>query len=139
MVRNPSFIRPWQHVLDPLHGYLLLGVWLGLQKGADAAVIPGAFNFGPSTAGHRPVRDLVKEILRHWPGEWRASMQVGTPREAPVLRLDASEARQLLGWKPRWGFAESVARTVAWYKHGRSPRAAREVTLGQIADFSREP
>jgi CDP-glucose 4,6-dehydratase len=137
-VRNPAFVRPWQHVLDPLHGYLLLGVWLGLRKRADLAGNSGAFNFGPRPGGHRTVRDLVQEVLRRWPGRWRASAQAGTPREAPVLRLDASEARRLLGWTPRWGFAESVARTVAWYQHAHSPQAAREITLQQIADFSRD-
>jgi CDP-glucose 4,6-dehydratase len=137
-VRNPAFVRPWQHVLDPLHGYLLLGVWLGTRKRADPEAVPRAFNFGPPSGGHRTVRDLVEEVLGHWPGRWRAARQVGTPREAPVLRLDASEARRLLGWMPRWGFAESIARTVAWYQHARSPRAAREITQRQIADFSRE-
>jgi CDP-glucose 4,6-dehydratase len=130
-VRNPSFVRPWQHVLDPLRGYLLLAE--RLSSGLPGAA--GAFNFGPASGGQRPVRDVVGEVLSHWPGHWRRQRGRPSVLEAPTLRLDSRRAREVLGWAPRWRFAESVQRTVEWYREARSPRAALEITRRQIADF----
>jgi CDP-glucose 4,6-dehydratase len=132
-LRNPSAVRPWQHVLDPVHGYLRLGAWLGA---AHPRAGLGAFNFGPAPGDHRAVREVVEEVLSHWPGSWRRAPSRGGPGEDSVLRLSSRRARAVLGWRPLWRFSESVARTVDWYRGARSPASARELTRLQISEFS---
>ena len=139
-VRNPTAVRPWQHVLDPLHGYLILAALLRNSKGdrrrAEANQFETSFNFGPSPSDHRTVRDLVCEILRHWPGEWAKVTEKNAPPETEILRLDAGKAHRVLGWRPRWHFNEAVSQSVAWYRGlGRSGDAL-EITQRQVAEFS---
>lgn len=127
-VRNPEYVRPWQHVLEPLSGYLALA-----QRG-----VSGSWNFGPDDADVRTVRDLADQVVRNWGnGEW-ASEAKAQPHEAPVLRLNTDKARRELGWRPRWGFEEAVARTVAWYKvahEGASREQLRAFTMEQIEAY----
>jgi CDP-glucose 4,6-dehydratase len=140
-VRNPSSIRPWQHVLDPLHGYLILGARLKAVLGSRSKArceLEGAFNFGPRPNDHRRVVELVSEVLGHWPGKWTPVARKGAPKEAPVLRLDARKAMRVLGWSPQWHFPKAVARTVAWFRGARSPETAQELTRNQIAEFSKD-
>jgi CDP-glucose 4,6-dehydratase len=118
-VRNPDFTRPWQHVLEPLGGYLSLGAKLeqARQKKSveEIARYAQAFNFGPNPDANRTVHDLVEEVLRHWPGSWeRASQEKHLP-EAPLLSLAIDKARDTLGWYPRWDFAKTVDQTISWY------------------------
>jgi CDP-glucose 4,6-dehydratase len=143
-VRNPDFTRPWQHVLDPLGGYLLLGTQLeaARENPAVMARYAQAFNFGPAAEANRSVRDLVEEILRAWPGSWEAiTLQKHLP-EAPLLALDITKADEVLGWKPRWNFGEAVERTVAWYReyYALPPEARggsmRDFTRTQIAEYA---
>ena len=119
-VRNPNFTRPWQHVLDPLCGYLLLAARLddARQKKSpeEIARYAQAFNFGPETDANRSVKDLVEELLRHWPGGWEQVTQDKHLPEAPVLSLAIDRAKARLGWKPRWDFAETIHQTVFWYR-----------------------
>ncbi len=119
-VRNPAFTRPWQHVLEPLGAYLLLGAKLEqarLKKSADEiARYAQAFNFGPNPDANRCVRELVEEILRHWSGSWEQTVQEKHLKEAPLLSLAIDKAHAVLGWQPRWDFAETVVQTVAWYR-----------------------
>jgi CDP-glucose 4,6-dehydratase len=119
-VRNPDFTRPWQHVLEPLGGYLLLGARLeGARRKKSAEEIARfaqAFNFGPEPTANRSVRDLVEEILRHWPGSWEQTHQEKHLKEAPLLSLAIDKAKETLGWQPRWDFAETVRQTVSWYR-----------------------
>jgi len=148
-VRNPDFTRPWQHVLEPLGGYLLLGVKLKearRQKSAEEiAHIAQAFNFGPDPESNRSVRDLVEEVLCHWPGKWEQAHQEKHLKEAPLLSLAIDKARATLGWQPRWDFAETVAQTVAWYREyfeqGKKTDATSMVdfTQKQIEAYSRDP
>jgi CDP-glucose 4,6-dehydratase len=119
-VRNPGFTRPWQHVLEPLGGYLLLGAKLeqARQKKSaeEIARYAQAFNFGPEPDANRTVLELVEEILRHWPGRWEQIHQEKHLKEAPLLSLAIDKAKETLGWKPRWNFAETVHQTVSWYR-----------------------
>jgi len=109
-IRNPSAVRPWQHVLEPLSGYLRLGQAL-LQK----EVTSHAWNFGPSADANLPVAGLIDGIRAHWP-ELSVAVSPGPhPHEANVLRLDCRLAAQQLGWTPVWDAAETIRRTVAWY------------------------
>ncbi|WP_217650707.1 CDP-glucose 4,6-dehydratase [Spirulina major] len=118
-VRNPAATRPWQHVIEPLSGYLLLAQCLYSQQSCDA-VNPNPyacpFNFGPDVESNRSVQDLVESLLHYWPGRWLATISGVAPHEARLLHLVSDRARQRLGWKPRWDFSTTVERTVNWYR-----------------------
>jgi len=132
-VRNPRSQRPWQHVLEPLHGYLSLAA--ALAKSDDPA-LQSAFNFGPEPTASRTVGELVGEIVRHWPGAWDSAENPAAPHEARTLQLNAEKARQLLGWKPRWDFPTTVEKTVGWYRRVHAdPDSALELTRADIAAY----
>ncbi len=131
LVRNPSAVRPWQHVLNPLAGYLLLA--RALIEGRPVA---RAFNFGPSSQDARPVGWIVDRLAELWEGElrWRADERPNPP-EAGRLELDSSAAEHDLGWSPAWGLEEALARIVEWHRRERAGGDMREQTLAQIADY----
>ena len=140
-VRNPGFTRPWQHVLEPLGGYLLLGAKLEQARAAKSpeqiARFASAFNFGPEPSANRPVREIVEEILKHWPGAWEQVAQEKHLKEAPLLSLAIDKAKTVLGWTPRWDFARTVTETVSWYREENSGSdALREFTQKQIATYA---
>ena len=127
-LRSPLATRPWQHVLEPLGGYLLLAETLARSQvdptGSIANSYASAFNFGPSLEANRSVRELVEASLQHWPGSWRDRSDPAAPHEAGRLHLQIDKAHHQLGWTPRWDFATTVARTVGWYRaehEGASP------------------
>jgi len=139
-IRYADAVRPWQHVLEPLGGYLTLAADLGSaladRDQGRLSDLAGAFNFGPVPEDHQPVQALVKEVLRHWPGEWRDRREANAPAESEFLSLGIAKAGRLLGWHPRWNFAATVERTVAWYRGAVSDQAAAELTRRQIAEYS---
>ena len=102
-VRNPGTTRPWQHVLEPLGGYLLLAERLT----ADPSLAE-ASNFGPQLEANRSVRELVEEALHHWAGSWVDQSDPLAPHEASLLNLVIDKANHQLGWNPRWDFATTV-------------------------------
>ncbi len=110
-VRRPEATRPWQHVLEPLGGYLLLA-----EKLANVEAEAGPFNFGPFLEANRSVRELMEASLGHWPGQWDDRSDPQAPHEAGRLHLQIDKAHHQLGWHPRWDFATSVERTVGWYR-----------------------
>ena len=119
-LRNPQATRPWQHVLEPLGGYLQLGA---AQQQALQSRNPdsihhycGAYNFGPAVTANQSVQKLVKEILQTWAGEWLDLSKGSAPHEAGLLSLSWDKAFHHLGWQPCWSFEETVRRTVDWYK-----------------------
>ncbi len=127
-VRNPNAVRPWQHVLCPLSGYLVLAQ--ALCESPDYAT---AWNFGPDEEDARTVGWIVERIAQLWPGGVQWTQDEGPhPHEAHQLRLDSSRARDLLGWRPVMGLEEGVAATVEWYRALREGEDMRAVTLGQI-------
>ena len=131
LVRNARSIRPWQHVLEPLSGYLALG-----EAIARDASLCGAYNFGPSLGSSRSVGTLVKGIVRHFPGAVVVDRtDPRAPVEAGTLVLDPSKAIDMLGWKPRWGFKRTIDETVAWYKAVASCKSARQVTHDQLQAY----
>jgi CDP-glucose 4,6-dehydratase len=138
-VRNASAVRPWQHVLDPLAGYLALAQALdearSSRRASRLAELSGPFNFGPAAADHRTVGALVSEVLGHWPGTWHRAPKAGGPGETAILRLDAGKAQGVLGWRPRWRFSRAVEQTVAWYRQSHSPSSALAMTARQLAEF----
>ena len=132
VVRNPTSVRPWQHVLEPLCGYLRLAEHLE----ADGDGFSGSWNFGPGSDSARPVSDLVESLCSAW-GEGARWHSAQTPQshEATLLALDASKARARLDWRPRIGLDDALAWTVEWYKAFGSGADMREHSLRQIRRY----
>ena len=132
-VRNPCAVRPWQHVLEPLGGYLTLAARL-----AGDASLATAFNFGPGLDANRTVADLATEILKNRPGSWKDASELTALHEATLLNLSVEKATRLLAWKPRWNFEETIKRTVTWYdKVYRNEVTPMEITRSQITEYSK--
>lgn len=136
-VRNKIATRPWQHVLEPLSGYLWLGACLSSsQLSAFGSQLSSAFNFGPALSSNRTVAELVREILKHWPGEWIDQSDPKAVHEAKLLNLATDKAHHFLGWKPAWDFEQTIEATVSWYREAAAtPSAIHALTLGQISDY----
>ena len=138
-VRNPRSTRPWQHVLEPLGGYLLLAA--RMLAAQDDARLADAWNFGPSTIEAVSVGELVDLFVAAWgSGSWKDASQGGQPHEAKLLRLSIDKAVTQLGWRPRWSVGEAIRRTALWYRrfYEQSPAVAgsmRASCLADIADF----
>lgn len=134
-VRNPAATRPWQHVLEPLSGYL----WLATQLYQPTTInhqLCSAFNFGPDKEANRNVGDLVGEILKSWPGSWDDQSNPNAVHEANLLMLSTAKAKRVLRWQPTWNFETAIARTVAWYRGvNENAAAAEHLTLQQIAEY----
>lgn len=131
VIRRPKSVRPWQHVLEPLEGYLLLGH----RAATEGEKFSGPWNFGPPVEGSVAVRDLVEGLRRRWPGlEVDYHSEESGPHEAEVLRLDCTKARDELGWRPVLGLERTLDLTAQWYRAAGS-RPAAEITDRQIADY----
>ncbi len=121
-IRNPKSTRPWQHVLDPLAGYMLLAEKLyqsrKLLNKNDKNIFTSAFNFGPNIDSNKTVEFLVNEIIKYWPGTIKQDIDQDSNQfhEAEKLHLQIDKAFNLLNWRPIWDFEFSVKRTVEWYK-----------------------
>ena len=132
-VRNKVSTRPWQHVLEPLGGYLTLGAALASRtRFADYA---SGFNFGPDPSANRTVKDLVTEILRHRAGNWEDRSDLKAVHEAGLLNLDITKAREVLGWTPHWNFEMTVAKTVEWYGGVAAGADAAVMMRRQIREY----
>jgi CDP-glucose 4,6-dehydratase len=131
-VRNPNSIRPWQHVLNPLSGYLVLA-----QTLYESPEHSSGWNFGPAEEDARPVGWLVERLAELWPNELRWTLDEGPhPYEARYLKLDSSRARMRLGWRPPVALEEALQSIVEWYQALREEADMRAVTLAQIESFS---
>ncbi|WP_205509870.1 CDP-glucose 4,6-dehydratase [Longitalea arenae] len=112
-VRNPSAVRPWQHVLEPIGGYLLLAGLLHEQPQKYSA----AYNFGPLPDDHLTVKELVQLAIASWgSGEWKDVSDPAQVHEAGLLKLDIGRARTILGWQPSWKATQAIQHTIDWYK-----------------------
>jgi CDP-glucose 4,6-dehydratase len=135
-VRNPAAIRPWQHVLEPLGGYLALGARLA---GPGAARFCEPWNFGPHAEDARTVREVVEALVRAWgSGRWEDRHDPRAPHEAGFLRLSIEKAQSRLGWAPRWRFETTFQKTAEWYRaHGAGglPGAMAELCRRQIREY----
>ncbi|WP_274374721.1 CDP-glucose 4,6-dehydratase [Aminithiophilus ramosus] len=133
-IRNPASIRPWQHVLEPLSGYLLLGRRL-VEEGPDRGE---AWNFGPAEGDDWPVERLVEGLCALWgEGRYDRSSCGDGLHEAAYLRLDCAKARSGLGWRPRWNLVEALRRTVDWHRAYLRGEDLQALCLTQIADYER--
>lgn len=127
-LRYPQAVRPWQHALEPLAGYLLLAAGL-YQQGPEFA---GAWNFGPGEADMCSVGEVVELLARRWPQAPGLRIESSDLHEAGLLRLDSSRARQILGWKPRWSLQQCLEQTLDWHLAWKAGKNMREVTLTQL-------
>ena len=131
-VRAPDAIRPWQHVLNPLYGYLLVAhrLW-------DDGTCATAWNFGPDHEDSHPVAWVVERMRARWPGELAVEVAQRRPiREAAVPRVDCTRARTRLGWRPPWDLPAAIDATVDWYLGHRDGRDPAAISLEQIGRFS---
>ena len=135
-IRSPHAIRPWQHVLEPLSGYLLLAETLYNEGSAYAE----GWNFGPADSDARPVGWIVERLTKLWgPGATWVCDQEMQPHEAQYLKLDCSKARQRLNWQARWSLDTTLERIVSWHKAYESSQNMRQMTLNDILDFTNSP
>lgn len=133
-VRNPNAIRPWQHVLDPLGGYILLAERLFCEGAAFAS----AWNFGPSLEDARPVSWIVERIVSQWEDNAGWVTQPGNhPHEAKYLKLDCAKAIGELGWRSGWRLDQAIDALVEWYRAKQESKDMNELTIRQIDDYSR--
>jgi CDP-glucose 4,6-dehydratase len=133
VLRNPGALRPWQHVLELLRGYLMLGH--GLLGGR---ALEGGWNFGPNPENEITVSDISDRFMRAWGGQdaFAPAVEPSPLSEALTLRLDIAKAHALLGWRPALGIEETVRMTAEWYRAwSESPAAAAELTREQIAAY----
>ena len=128
-VRNPSAVRPWQHVLEPLCGYLLVG---GLLND-EPQKYTGAYNFGPEPADHLTVKELVELAIKTWQsGTWKDTGDKNQVHEANLLKLDISKAKTKLNWQPKLNAAAAIEWTINWYSKTED---VADFTFGQINDY----
>lgn len=138
-VRNPHATRPWQHVLEPLSGYLWLAARLAGLAACEGPLCSG-FNFGPGHDANRTVGELVTEVLKTWPGAWADQSDPCALHEAKLLQLSTDKANALLGWSATWRFTQAVCETVRWYREtaacGGEPARFQALTHSQIAGYT---
>ena len=127
-LRYPHAVRPWQHALEPLAGYLQLAAGL-YEQGPEYA---GAWNFGPGEADMCSVGEVVELLASRWPQARGLRIEPSELHEAGLLRLDSSRARQLLGWQPRWTLQQCLTQTLDWHLAWQNGDDMRAVTLGQL-------
>jgi CDP-glucose 4,6-dehydratase len=141
-VRNPRSIRPWQHVIEPLSGYLYLAEAL-YKKGS---LMGEAFNFGPGVEDEKEVEWLVKEILSYYPQSkgYESAPSLNAPYEAGILKLNCSKAKQRLGWHPRWDLKTALKKTVEWnqaYEDNLTdpilPEKLKNICIQQINEYTK--
>lgn len=132
MIRNPLATRPWQHVLEPLSGYLVLAQAL-YREGAN---FDGAWNFGPKDDDARSVQEVVNLLIENWhsPASWRQDV-AAQPHEAHSLKLDCSKARQYLGWVPKWNLEQAVEKIGLWQEAYQQRGNMQEFSFQQISTY----
>jgi len=133
-IRNPQATRPWQYVLEPLSGYLLLGSKM-YKYGKRYS---SAWNFGPNDNDIITVKEIVKSLIKNWDnGDYKVDTS-SQPHEAGLLKLDTSKARTFLGWKPVYNINKTIERTVSWYKNfynGMEKEELYKITVKEIQDY----
>jgi CDP-glucose 4,6-dehydratase len=128
-IRSPNATRPWQHVLESLSGYLLLGQKL-IEGNKN---FEGAWNFGPERNGNRTVADVLNKLQTHWPEmQWHQTM-APKPHEANLLYLDSAKAHDQLGWRPVWSLDTTLEKTADWYRNFQNSQ--KTISTQQLAQY----
>jgi CDP-glucose 4,6-dehydratase len=139
IVRNKSATRPWQHVLEPLSGYLWLGACLKnpqINELGNLKDFASGFNFGPELGSNKTVGQLVDELIKYFPkNSWEDLSHAGAVHEASKLNLVIDKAFHYLGWKPVWGFEKTIEETALWYKENSNSSEAGDITRNQIDQY----
>ncbi|MDP2688480.1 MAG: CDP-glucose 4,6-dehydratase [Deltaproteobacteria bacterium] len=131
-IRNPGAVRPWQHVLEPLGGYLSLAERLW----GSGPAYSGAWNFGPDDENARPVSWIIETMISLWGGSSRWTLDQGrNPYEAKYLRLDCTKVKTALGWSPKLGIFETLERVIRWYRDYQQGMDMRAVAEAEIASY----
>lgn len=131
-IRSPNAVRPWQHVLEPISGYLLLAEKL-YEKGE---AFSEAWNFGPNDEDAKSVSWIVEQLCDQMPGSKWQTEKTKQPHEAGLLKLDSSKAKTKLGWTPRWNLATALSKTVEWHQAWRNQEDMAAITSSQIQVYS---
>jgi len=131
-LRNPHATRPWQHVMEPLSGYLILAS----RMYENPKQFGGSYNFGPESREMHTVYDVAKELISVWgAGEIKITRKDNNPPEAGLLHLNCDKAHHYLGWYPKWGFKKTVEQTARWYKSVKEGESAGSITRQQIIEY----
>jgi CDP-glucose 4,6-dehydratase len=130
-VRNKTATRPWQHVLEPISGYLCLGANLHHRPELAAS-----FNFGPALTSNQTVAGLVAELIKHTGGTWIDQSDPNAPHEASKLNLATDKAFHVLGWQPVWDFPATIAETARWYLREGNGQCPADLTRAQIESYA---
>jgi len=131
-IRNPHAIRPWQHVLEPLSGYMVLAERLYVEGKPYAQ----AWNFGPDDADAKPVKWIVEHLTERWPNNQGYELDhADHPHEAHYLKLDCSKAKYLLNWKPRWSLGEAIDKIIEWTLAYKDKQNVQNICTQQIEDY----
>lgn len=133
IIRNPLATRPWQHVLEPLSGYLILAQSLY----QDGEKFSSAWNFGPKDKDNRSVQDVINSLCKQWgsTAKWQQD-SVSQPHEASLLKLDCSKASKQLGWEPKWSLETAIEKIIEWHKAYLAKENMQALTLKQIDQYS---
>jgi CDP-glucose 4,6-dehydratase len=133
LIRNPHAIRPWQHVLEPLCGYLVLAQKLH----RDGTRYNGAWNFGADESDARPVEWIVERLCSKWGGNISHGIDQGKhPHETNYLKLDCSKAKTELGWHPRWDLDKAIDSIIEWTRIYKQGLDVKKICLRQIEEYS---
>jgi len=131
-LRRPHATRPWQHVLEPLSGYVMIGARI---NGSPKSVT-GSWNFGPPESAVHSVEDVARECIKVWgSGEINIKIDRDAVHEATLLQLNCVKARKELGWSPRWDFKKTIFETISWYKAVSRSKKALNVTTKQLSEY----
>lgn len=132
MIRNPLATRPWQHVLEPLSGYLILAQSLY----QDGEKYSSAWNFGPKDKDNRSVQDVINSLCKQWGSAAKWQQDAGSqPHEASLLKLDCSKASKQLGWEPKWSLETAIEKIIQWHKAYLAKENMQALTLQQIDQY----
>ena len=138
VLRNPLSIRPWQHVLEPLSGYILLAKKmynnLPFDDNKNKSIF-SAFNFGPSLDSNRSVQELIEKSYHYWKGKWQKNISIHNFHEEKILKLASEKAYENLGWEQIWNFEETIQKTILWYKSVHEGKSQYECCLKDIENF----
>ena len=134
VIRNPKATRPWQHVLEPLSGYLILAQKL-YEDQEDYAE---GWNFGPNEKDVKPVDWILNKMISKWPNSSWELDQNSNPHEADFLKLDISKAESRLGWKPAWGLNQTLEKIITWHKDWLDKKDMRVVCLSEIKEYTND-
>jgi CDP-glucose 4,6-dehydratase len=133
VIRNPHATRPWQHVLEPLSGYLMLAEKLC----SEGNVWAEGWNFGPYDEDAHPVQWIVEYMVRRWGNGARWQLDGGNhPHEANYLKLDVSKAKSRLGWRPKWKLTEALECIISWHRAWLAREDMRSISLEQIQNYN---